>query len=750
MCSTSCDGTIRIWSLDSGLLIKSFELLPKSNDINHSKLLSRPCIAFVGADEDEVFAVPVELSVAIIANLNSPNLSNRIANVDDPKDGPQAVAYSNTHCVLAVAFSNGRIIMFNQSLEQPSRALFFIAKPNPICQLVFANDLPGELWIIAKQGNIGMIKSSTITSAINSPVRQNTDDDVVTMEPMTYGNGEERRTILLEWKSLGLEKQQPYFQTASTPSHLDQALLVWNRLGIVLTYTKEETIIVEFHNSLHHHNFNVANPRSRFNKASLSTQALTLAGDRHLKCMIYRGKWAGMEWDVKSVGEDDYILGVCSMDERIFVITSSQTIKVFTNAGRPSCPSLCIPGTIVTSTSTAKSLAVFYYSSYSMRCMVFDFDLSGDVDRVCYSIDVEVSIHCDLIWCCFGETDNRHLYYVDNESNLRVIQRTSCSGGGCVAMFIQNLTRLKPEDRSGYSAQTKHYWPVSIHENSSFIICIQCKCTYPDVLTPRPMPVRLPLFVETNFGLREKHIDQSQSGHADNGVLSYLLYKTHEKSDHHFIEHLLKAFQLSCKYSNDMKAAQLLTFMDTKCLRSALKCADRLGRRRVIDEINEMISKVTTTLTMNDDEPDVDVIEEPSIPILKPSTLTDSLKEFSKQKIENATNLAKWPPFKTSPTTPSSRISIFSKIGESSHIKKCNLNLFLARNNPLLGTPPQTNKKRSAFEIFYEEHISEFKDQSEAVTAFVRLAEDVKKRYVEMSLERSDQKSCESEPMDWE
>lgn len=339
LASSSCDGTIRVWKLDDGTCVKTWSVLPKSNDFCMSKTLGRLSWS---VKDGSYLAVPIEKEVRLISR-GSWDVQRTLT---DPsvEEIFSIATFSACGTFLASSSVKGEVLVWNLDTFKLAER-FVHEKGYNICSMIW-NPKRRELAYCDSQGQLGVIESIGIVQPPKITVMEKTaeefldnmadedddnfpedagdiDDELVsrpevvrrktnvldsddedaidlgaikaTYEPRIFGensneSGSRRAdvastpatTIIREvYKGPEPPLVQAPFQPGSTPTHLQHRFMVWNSVGVVRAHNTEEesSIEVEFHDSTVHHPMHQGNSLGH-TMAALSDEALLLACPR--------------------------------------------------------------------------------------------------------------------------------------------------------------------------------------------------------------------------------------------------------------------------------------------------------------------------------------------------------------------------------------------------------------------------------------------------------------------------------------
>ncbi|KAI0988948.1 hypothetical protein GJ496_000432 [Pomphorhynchus laevis] len=337
LCSSSCDGTIRLWNIESQTVLKSFELLSSCQDCSMAKLFCRVCWAF-----DDQVLIPCKLNVTVV--------DSKLLRVDSvfatefysgrtQFDGCQSVAFCKFSQLVIVGFGEGTLRVYNK--QHTVMATYSTMRQQVILQLVIipykSSNPEFKFAFITKQGYTGMFKYSKLAiddHNAHSTIAENYDDvfkdddefdldsqqEDISLDAVKeainekYSNLEDidlddvsmiKEELIDETASIQIVQ---YRQPSSTPIDNRYCILVWNDVGAIFKFEEnnENSIDVEFHDNSHHHNIYISNENTKFFAADLSSEAIALASDKRIRCILYGlSALSRVEWETDCFGANE-------------------------------------------------------------------------------------------------------------------------------------------------------------------------------------------------------------------------------------------------------------------------------------------------------------------------------------------------------------------------------------------------------------------------------------------------------------
>ncbi|KAK3588743.1 hypothetical protein CHS0354_024221 [Potamilus streckersoni] len=658
LASSSCDGSVRIWSMSDQKQIHSWSLLPKSNDVSLSKTLCRLCWDSTG----QHLFIPVDKEIHIyerstwkkVESFTEESVSEMIS----------VLALSPDGLCLAAASYNGWIYFFDvksrkcvdrfkheQGLQ--STAMAWNPKGNK------------ELAYCDKEGQLGLLEDISTRKNSQSKVPQGVfedeDDDFLieasnapATEDGDKSDNEENASLSRSPKtndddndSLAGQKKldsevddddaassvserlvlpkpeikndwfpqtllQRAFQPGSTPEHLTSRFMVWNSVGIIQQYNSDEenSINIEFHDTTVHHAMHISNIMN-YSMADLSMEAVLLAsecdGDNPSKLMcMHFGSWdSNKEWTV-SMPDEEEIQAITLGEGWVAVATDKRNVRLFTISGIQR-DILSISGPVVCMAAHGNQLVVIYHSGMGLpgdQCLAVSLlYVDGKQRSVLKGEPLPISSKAKISWAGFSSEGTP--IYMDTAGIVRMLNRKF----GLTWIQVANT-------RSYAKGKLDYYFIVGVNENPQQLRCILCKgARYPATL-PHPavtvLPFQLPLCeLNTEKSQYEEALWRGKifSNHFDHWTNQGFEYDETIKSEAHkpVQEALMKLFALSARSDREFRALEVCDMMsDQHTLQLAIKYASRLRHMQLAQRISELaVRKAEEEM-----EPEVEELEE--------------------------------------------------------------------------------------------------------------------------------------------
>ncbi|KAK7103194.1 WD repeat and HMG-box DNA-binding protein 1-like [Littorina saxatilis] len=637
--SSSCDGTVQVWSVDDQAEVKTLPLLDKCSDVSLAKSLCRMCWSPNG----EFVFVPVGKGIHMFARENW-ELVDKIVHDDIPgtinvlslsPDGHH-IAAGCIDGVIAVVDWQKRKVVKKHRHERGLTITSLAWNPSNKHHVAFC-DGEGQLGLLevlqaSSQGDSGEPASGMegvfdddddMLIQASSKVMGEIDDDDTdsidlgaikkSMMPLIMGDddsnasgsvtgatGEETEgaapprpvaPIVVEgFKPTPLQKA---FQSGSTPLHLSSRFMKWNSIGIIRQYNTddESSIDIEFHDTATHHAMHITNT-SDFTMADLSAHAVVLATasdeecNSKLTCMHF-GSWdSAKEWSV-IMPEGETVQAVTAGEGWIAAATSSRMVRIFTVAGVQRS-TFTLPGPVVCLTAHRQHLMAVYHAGMG---------LPGDQNLACRMLNVKgqkraseetrlpLSPKSILSWAGFSAEGTP--FTMDSEGVVRMLNT-------CLANTWTQVANTCDQVKG----KSDHYWIVGVNENPQQLRCIPCKGSrYPATL-PRPAVTVLPFCVSLCEPDSEKSQYEEQymrsvvfaqhlSRLAAEGV--ELDEATQRNMQRPAQEALMKLFALSVRSEREFRAMEVCELMpDEQTLQLSIKYATRQRHLHLAQRISQL------------------------------------------------------------------------------------------------------------------------------------------------------------------
>ncbi|KAK8731115.1 hypothetical protein OTU49_007806, partial [Cherax quadricarinatus] len=401
LASSSCDGSVRVWDLKTSVVVVSWNLLPKTNNISTTHTLCR----LSWTPDGRYLVIPVESQVHMYDRTTWKVVHQLI---DDSINKTVSVsAVSPCGHFIAAACLDGVVVVWDATNYQK-----IVTEKHPkslaICGLAWNPSGKKELAFVDTEGQFGtlenfidgdykpaVVNGGTESGAQNGDLGKDNfppldidmededdgefsiskiksqlgfaDDEEGTFlgvpKDSTFKEDSEHKDVDDDAASVvttsiappvpvvKLPEIQKPFQPGMSPEHLNDRYMLWNNVGIVRQYSSEDenSIDIEFHDTSVHHSLHFNNSVGH-SMAALSTHALALAcessEDQPSKLVVHHfsGWGTNKEWYVDLPEED--IQAVCLGSGWLAVATDRRNLRIFSTSGIQR-DILAIPGPVV-------------------------------------------------------------------------------------------------------------------------------------------------------------------------------------------------------------------------------------------------------------------------------------------------------------------------------------------------------------------------------------------------------------------
>ncbi|KAL4149661.1 hypothetical protein QTP88_003553 [Uroleucon formosanum] len=619
--SSSCDGTVKIWSIEKKSVVKEWtSVIPVSNAFQHSKIKCTPAWDPI---DGNLLAIPFVKEIKLfqrglwreLYTLHDYRLSEQeITVMSWSKCGRYIAAGTNTGFILAWNVSSQVIVLHAECKERHSiRSLVWCPKTGEYT-LAYCDDY-GQLGLVENATSDDFDMNTTDDDTDNiAIIDEESGDNVISLEKIKHDNEVElnrsRGVSLNNVNDLEINDDnsnlsskyispttgftvdlQSPFQPCSTPVHLQRRFMVFNDVGYARqTNTADENVIdVDFHDNTVHHAFRIKNVLGH-TIAAMCQEALVLGCDTQdntpskLVCVLLNS-WDGKrEWTVDLPDNDD-ICGLAVTADWIAVASVSRLLRLFTLGGGQR-EIISIPGPIVAIHGSRDRLVVVYHcgapipGEQNLRYCVYKID--SRVEAICSGY-VPLFPKSTLRWV--GFSDYGSLCILDSAGTLRMLIKSYWSP----LCYVDNT----------WNDTTNHYFVIGVSEARQDIRCILCKGSYYPSTTPHPflneIPWQIPL-----CDLNQEKGELEEKFWRSNIALSILPEEDGLQYDKELKTTFLKLFAMACKSGHDMRALELCKLIRSEqYLNLALKYAMRVGNNSLTTKITAIIENESKI----DDEP---------------------------------------------------------------------------------------------------------------------------------------------------
>ncbi|XP_058835522.1 WD repeat and HMG-box DNA-binding protein 1 [Topomyia yanbarensis] len=369
---------------------------------------------------------------------------------------------------------------------------------------------------------------------------------------------------------------QDYFQSGSTPDHLEHRYLVYNHVGIVRAHSddKENSIEVEFHDSQKHHGIHLNNYLNH-TMAGLSETVLAMActsgveekGSK-LVC-INLVAFGNREWSCTMPGAEE-IIGVVASDKIVVVATDSRQLRIFTARGTQR-EVISVPGPLVTMAAYGDHVLVAYHRSPPNEDQQINLMLITCVKFKlrCREISIPLSAGAEIRWLGYSDKGSPLVY--DSAGIMRLYHASA------------NLWFPVLDAEQHKAGASDSLFIVNVSESLQQIQLIVCRGAKFPLTNPRPIPLN------ANFQLPMCDVDFEKSNLEDELVRS--IYLKSDEADKVLKETAVKLFAIACRSEMEQRARELVeTIGSSQLIPIVIKYASKIKRFHLADSLAPLLS----------------------------------------------------------------------------------------------------------------------------------------------------------------
>ncbi|XP_069678187.1 WD repeat and HMG-box DNA-binding protein 1 [Periplaneta americana] len=639
--SSSCDGTVRVWSIDTTQTVKSWDCVPKCNAFLAAKCLGRPSWQPVTG---RYLSVPHGKEIRVYERVTWDKV---LSFSDDRVQQDFSIsAFSPCGNYLAGCTSTGDVCVWNVNLQTCVMNIKH-DRGYSICALAWNPSGNGEIAYCDIMGQLGTLEDCIpVQQDSEKPVTQEklmTVDELIQLNYIDDDDEDGENVISLE--KIKAEASQPVFgddddklshadaddedevesklsatarivpkcdlqspfQPSSTPVHLQHRFMVWNSIGIVRCYNTEDenSIDVEFHDTSLHHALHINN-FLKHTVATLTEDVLALACEiqddapSKVVCVLLNSWDGSKEWSI-DLPEGEEALAISAGQGWVAVATDTRNLRIFTVAGTQR-EVISLPGPVVCLSGHRNKLLAIFHSGMgipgdqSLGYVVFSVG-SGQSQAITAFQPLPVTPKCTLKWA--GFSDEGTPFTLDSAGIIRMFSKK-----GYWLPVCDTQTHCK--------GKSDHYFVVGISETYQNIRCVLCKGSYYPPTTPRPAVTEISLQIPMCEASTEKSqleekfwLSQITSATIDD-MCKMGLDAQNDKDmlDRSIKETVIKLFALACRSGLEFRAVELCSLMPShQVVQLAMKYASKLGKMNLADKIAEVATQKleeNETIVQND------------------------------------------------------------------------------------------------------------------------------------------------------
>ncbi|CAF1271941.1 unnamed protein product [Adineta steineri] len=592
LATSCCDGSVRVFNIDKQTLVKQFNVITKSNDIETASSLVK-----IDWDKtDHMLAIPVKNMVQFY---ESEKWTRKKTYENDSIDEViNLISFSPCRTLFIISYVNGQLSIIN-------RLTFDIcmnySSKDAVCSLAW-NPIESNRFTCSTMA--GEYAHVDISEYLAKPTSTPSDKDEAEMEEKTSDNidddsesvsndadptttttddkelipkwFERASSMIVETKPVEL---QDSFQSTSTSKYLESRFLLWNNIGAITCYS--EQIQISFHDVSYHHSITIDNKTDKYSIGDLSLSAIILASSQTGKCLciLYQSWDSNMrEWTINTENNDKIEL-VSLCEDFIAIGTSQRLIRLMSLSGIQQ-RIIRLQGPLVSMSSYQNQLWIIHHSTQGLpKEQAMSYVLLNIENDHYQTGSLPLIPKTKLIW--MGFSDSGKCFYLEKSGHLSMLRHTK--GNELEPLLISNLKQEAEKNNLG------SYWLLGINDfNGKFqlrVIELRGQ-SFPD-LVPWPLVsiISLPL------ALYQIDTEKSQ---LESDYLKIKLFNN-STDDEEFSNNerqcLIKMFASSCKSNREYRAFEICQLMDSIALQLAVRYATKSGKitlaQKITDELIE-------------------------------------------------------------------------------------------------------------------------------------------------------------------
>ncbi|KAG5680390.1 hypothetical protein PVAND_009899 [Polypedilum vanderplanki] len=675
LASSSGDGTIRLWNLDTKENIKTFDGLERVSKFTDAKNYSTPAFEKTG----RYLAFPQGRLINIIETTNW-EIKFKLENPEISSDYT-ACSFSNCGSYLSAGTMSGEISVWSLADNSQIKGEYVGEESHGITSIAFNPKDNEEIAFCDSDGQLSTVKltkSKKITNGIDERDMQTNDENVdpddiyggidfrdddednencVALEKLKNetmrNNGldseddddsksvkSRQSTSVQSVKSLVKPFQlQPSFQPSSTPVHLEHRFMVWNHIGQVLCHSsmEENSIIVEFHNVTLHPSLHIVNTLNH-QLASLSETCLALATKEtpcKLVCISLLSS-GNKEWST-TMPDCEEIMCITAGSSFVAVATDAGYLRIFTTMGTQR-EIVMLPGQIVCLSAFGNKLVAAYHSSNTCNkysAMVINIMGLEILNRV---IDIPLASNTKLNWLGFSDCGSIIAYE---------------SSGRMLSYSIKRNFWIPICDLTNHvNGASDSFFIIGVSERSQKIRATLCRGTSYPLTTPRP------IMREIDYSMPLCYMETEKSKLED--LLIRSVNFDVESANKVIVENGLKLFSTALNSELESRAFEIIELIrDRKLIELASRYSSQKGRmhmsnkvlkllnnfdekeaekKNMMNELEKETECFNETYESNDTKNEMKKSCETSTPVIAPRPMIQNRKSNPFKKVSNNTS----------------------------------------------------------------------------------------------------------------
>jgi len=631
-CSSSCDGSVKVWDICDKKVVYEVDCVPKSNDVTSSKTVC--AVRF--SPSGNLLAIPK--SDGKISVLNRETWEENMCLTDkrlDEKELFTCVTFSRNESILmagtskghiyAWAVSDGKLLNFVKT-DRKYQITSMASHPSKTDEVCFA-DCQGY-WGLVSQIGTGSNRPSR-----NTDVSEADDGDLLSqddLDELFNGEDEDENSFSISkiQESTGFKKDdeghlvheqsnifaadsassrpdsvisdtanpafsaaklykpepvrlQSTFQPASSPDHFNFRFLVYNNVGIVKTI-QDNNIDVDFHDNETHYNLFFPNTEN-YSMAALTDKILVLAreGDEEVTGKVtvtnFKNSETKNDWSV-DLSEGETVDCVAAGDGWVAAGSNKNYLRLFTAWGVQR-EILSVAGSIVSMVGSADKLFLVIHNSHPLpkqhylSYYVIDVNFKKGLCNIVGPDSLPVSPDSELFWIGISDT----------------MLPVSTDSLGIVRMLYGRGWYVICDTKSQIKGKSDTFFVTCIDHKDYQIRGIKCRGSrYPQTLpkpSPSSIPIELPFCITGERGGYEQRLMQSLllAPVLSNDPEAEASAKTTE------LQCYMKLFALACRSDQDHRAIELCKLMpNLEAVQMAIQYASQMKKKHLVEKLGEV------------------------------------------------------------------------------------------------------------------------------------------------------------------
>eukprot|EP00096_Caligus_rogercresseyi_P010377 TRINITY_DN3759_c0_g2_i1.p1 TRINITY_DN3759_c0_g2~~TRINITY_DN3759_c0_g2_i1.p1 ORF type:complete len:1018 (+),score=314.13 TRINITY_DN3759_c0_g2_i1:37-3090(+) len=629
--STSCDGSIILWSIPDVKILKIHNaVLPTFSDFEGAVSLSQVKWSPIG---DPTFAVAHQHALVFYHGMNGSEIKRFSIESTDKEEYLSVLDWFSNGKYIVGGTSKGKILLwscddgvlhYNNNPGRSNGIRSIAWCPGKLDEISFLNKEAywGTLAVdLEDEGSEkGLLDEDEMVKVFDE--EEDDEDNSFSIKKIKAASGFEEtpdgedvfRPLDIESKVAHILNKdeedtpseriprppspvievQEAFQPGSTPSHLSSRFMVWNSLGIVKSTRSEEenAIDVDFHDSALHHAFHLPNNQG-YSMACLSDRALALASEADdledesssSKLMVhyFASSDAHKEWSV-NMPKGEEILCIAIGSSWVAAATDKRNLRLFSLGGtQRGVFSLCGP-VLTLSGHEDTLLIVSHFSSplpHNQSPFITILDVSGHSQRhlIPHPTPLPLTPSSQLSWA--GFSDEGTPVTSDSVGIVRLLNPVS-------KQWAQVC------DMSSYAkGKSENHFMLGLSESEELIRAIKCKGT-----ASYPVTVPLPTVSVLSLQLPLCEAGSEKSSLEERFLKGLFLQKGEIDSG----ETVLKLFALAIKTDAESRAMEIARLMTLDTLKIALKYASKLRKMQLANKLNGLARELSEQEAQREEE----------------------------------------------------------------------------------------------------------------------------------------------------